>query len=207
MFPSIQLSGPYLHGAVMMLSLTVAIGAQNTLVLRQGLARLHVVPVIAVCVIADVILTSAGVLGLSRSLSKSPGAVSALTWVGIAFLGWFAVQAFSRALTGKKSLVGDGSAPPASRRATIGSTLAVTILNPHVYLDTLVLIGAVGASYARAERPLFVAGAGSASLLWFSMLGLGSGLAARWLDRPLTWRLLDAVIGVVMVSTAWSLVP
>ncbi|MFN3298309.1 LysE/ArgO family amino acid transporter [Caldimonas sp.] len=193
-----------LQGLVAMAGLIVAIGAQNALVLRQGLARRHVGAVVAVCILSDWALTAVGVMGLGRWLATSPLWMEAMRYGGAAFLIAYGAMAARRAWAGASAgLVargGDRGLAP-----TLAATLAMTYLNPHVYLDTVVLMGALGAQHPPAARWAFLAGAGAASAAWFGLLGYGARLASGWLRRPEVWRGLDAVIAAVMFWIAAQL--
>lgn len=191
-------------GFALVASLIVAVGAQNTFVLRQGLRREHVGAVVAFCIAADVALMSAGVAGLGAALGRMPGLTSALTLVGAAFLGWYAVGALRRALRpGRLAADRRGSAEPLG--AALGRAAGFTLLNPHVYLDTLLLMGAVGAMQPVAARPVFLLGGSLASTLWFAGLGYGARFAAPLFARPLSWRVLDAAVSLTMLAMALML--
>ncbi len=186
-----------------MAGLIVAIGAQNAYVLRQGLLRKHVGPVVALCALSDWALTAAGVFGLGGLVAASPAATQALRWLGAAFLGWYAWRAAQRAWHEQASLAGHGQ--PKALAGTLATAAAVTWLNPHVYLDTVVLLGAAAASQDTAGKQAFALGAGLASLMWFSALGYGAAALSHWLARPAVWRAIDALIALVMAATALSL--
>lgn len=177
-------------------SLIMAIGAQNALVLRQGLLRNHVAAVVGLCVLSDVLLICLGVFGLGTLISTHPLLLNLFRWAGamlLLFYGWLAAQ---RAWVGQSGLVAGATA--SSLRATLGSALVLTFLNPHVYLDTLVLLGMLGAQYSLDLRWAFALGAGLASLMWFSLLGFGAAAAAGPLNRPGVWRGLDAGVALLM---------
>ncbi len=195
---------PYVTGLVLGGSLIIAIGAQNAFVLRQGLLRVHVVLVVAVCILIDVILTTVGVGGLSESLGRNPLALEGLAVGGACFLGWYGLGAARRACS-SQSLSAAGAAGARSARGVLLQTLAVSLLNPHVYLDTVLLIGSVGVQQPAALRPAFLAGVWTASLGWFTSLGFGSRLLAPIFARPIAWRLLDVVVALVMWSIALAL--
>jgi L-lysine exporter family protein LysE/ArgO len=200
-------------------SLIVAIGAQNVFVLRQGIRREHVFVVAAICAVSDAVLIAAGVGGMGAVLSAAPWLVGVARWAGAAFLVGYAVLAARRALRGTESgLVVQASASPdgsarggvatATRTALLPvalTCLALTWLNPHVYLDTVVLLGSVGATYGD-QRWIFAAGAMLASVVWFFSLAYGARLLGRVLASPRAWRILDGVIAVVMLAIAVSLV-
>ena len=186
------------------LSLIVAIGAQNAFVLRQGLRVEHVLPVVAICTASDVVLIGAGVGGLGTVVHQLPGLLRVVSLAGAAFLLWYAAQAARRALRPSALVSADGG-PPAGVRVTVLTVLALTWLNPHVYLDTVVLLGSLASTYGR-HRWEFGAGAATGSLLWFTGLGYGARLLRPVFARPAAWRVLDALIAVVMVAIALSLV-
>ncbi|MFF2053351.1 LysE/ArgO family amino acid transporter [Leifsonia sp. NPDC058194] len=185
-------------------SLIVAIGAQNAFVLRQGLRREHVLPVVAICVLSDALLIAAGVAGIGALVKAAPLALEIVRWVGFAFLLGYAVFAARRALKPSTLTAASGAAP--SLAATLGMCLAITWLNPHVYLDTVLLLGSLSADHGDPGRWVFGAGAATASLLWFSVLGFGARVAAPLFARPVAWRILDAGIAVLMVVLAVLLV-
>lgn len=191
---------PLAQGWLMMAGLIIAIGAQNAYVLRQGLVRSHVGPVVALCALSDWALTALGVFGLGAVVAASPTAALALRWFGAAFLGWYAWRAARRAWLSHATLAAQGRAE--SLGGTLATAAAVTWLNPHVYLDTVVLLGAAAAGLDLAQKQSFALGAGMASLMWFATLGYGAAALAPWLARPAVWRAIDAVIAVVMATTA-----
>ncbi len=194
----------YATGLSLGLSLIVAIGAQNAFVLRQGLSGAHVALVVGVCVLLDVALMSAGVGGVSTVLNRSPWTLDAVALAGAAFLGWYGFGAAQRAWRGE-SLVAASSATAGSARRVLAQTLAVSLLNPHVYLDTVLLVGTVGAQQPHGLRLAFLAGACSASLGWFVSLGYGARLMAPVFARPAAWRVLDAFVALVMWTLATTL--
>ena len=194
----------YATGLSLGLSLIVAIGAQNAFVLRQGLSGAHVALVVGVCVLLDVALMSAGVGGVSTVLNRSPWTLDAVALAGAAFLGWYGFGAAQRAWRGE-SLVAASSATAGSARRVLAQTLAVSLLNPHVYLDTVLLVGTVGAQQPHGLRLAFLAGACSASLGWFVSLGFGARLMAPVFARPAAWRVLDAFVALVMWTLATTL--
>ena len=178
-------------------SLVVAIGAQNTFVLQQGLRREHVGVVVAVCLGLDAILMTLGVGGVGAALESHRTLLAAMGLAGAAFLLWYAWQAASRAAS-SQALMAQATGAAMPLRRVLAQTLACTLLNPHVYLDTLLLVGAVGAQQAPGLRPAFVAGCISASALWFVGLGFGARLLAPVFARPLAWRWLDAFVALTM---------
>jgi L-lysine exporter family protein LysE/ArgO len=188
------------------LSLIVAIGAQNAFVLRQGIRREHVPVVVAICALSDAALITLGISGIGTVVKAWPGAVTVVSWVGGAFLIGYGLLAARRAL--RPSHLDPGEDTGRSLRASVLTCLALTWLNPHVYLDTVLLLGSVANSYG-SERWAFGVGAVTASVLWFAGLGFGGRLLGRLFARPGAWRVLDVVIactmaalGVVMISRA-----
>ncbi len=186
------------------LSLIVVIGSQNAYVLRQGLRREHVVPVVAICAGSDAVLILAGVGGLGALIDAVPQALDALRLVGAAFLLGYAAVAARRVVRPHALDPATGAARPISRRRAVATVLALTWLNPHVYLDTVLLLGSV----ARAQgddRWWFGTGAVLGSLAWFAALGFGARALRRVFARTLAWQLLDALIVVLMVTIATTL--
>lgn len=182
------------------LSLIVAIGAQNAFVLRQGLRRHLVGVVVALCALSDVLLIVAGTLGIGGLVTRYPMALVVLRRLGAAYLTWFGLTAL-RAARHPQGLDESRRDVP-SRRSVIATTLALTYLNPHVYLDTVVLLGSLANQHGSLRRWTFAAGACLASFTWFSALGFGARLLARPLNRPATWRIIDVFIGVTMLTLA-----
>jgi L-lysine exporter family protein LysE/ArgO len=182
--------------------LIIAIGAQNAFVLRQGLRREHVLPVILTCAVSDLVLILAGIGGLGAVVAARPDAVTAIRWVGATFLIAYAVLAARRAL--RPAALDPAGRAPATLRATLLTCLALTYLNPHVYLDTVLLLGSVAQQHP--HRWLFGLGAAAASVVWFTALGAGAHRLAPLLARPAAWRLLDALIAVVMLAVATTLI-
>lgn len=190
-------------GFMLSAGLIMAIGAQNMFVLRQGLKREHVWPVVMFCAAADAMLIVAGVNGLGALLSAIPGLATALSLGGAAFLIWYGYGALRRSMA-SSSLIVDHQAG-ISLQAALASTAAFTFLNPHVYIDTVMLMGTIGTSMPVDERPWFVIGAASASFAWFAALGFGARFLAPLFARPITWRMLDLLIALMMAGLAVSL--
>ncbi|MGC5701512.1 amino acid transporter [Pseudomonas sp. NFXW11] len=193
----------YVNGLLVAAGLIMAIGSQNAFVLAQSLRREHHLPVAALCITCDALLVAAGVFGLATVLTQSPMLLAVARWGGAAFLIWYGAQALRRACAKQSLQQGEGQTVR-SLRAVMLSALAVTLLNPHVYLDTVLLIGSLGAQ--QVEPGAYVVGAASASLLWFLTLALGAAWLAPWLARPGTWRVLDLLVAVMMFSVAWQLI-
>lgn len=191
-------------GLTLSLSLIVAIGAQNTFVLRQGLRREHVAAVVAVCALLDIALMTLGVSGLAASLGQYPGALNAIGLAGAAVVGWYGAMALRRALS-PQSLRAQWDGAPQSLGRTAWQALGISLLNPHVYLDTVILVGAVGARQPDGMQGWFLLGAGGASALWFATLGFGARLLSPMFARPLAWRVLDLLVAAMMGQIAYSL--
>jgi L-lysine exporter family protein LysE/ArgO len=198
--------GAFLNGFALSAALIVAIGAQNAFVLRQGLRREHVGPVVAFCALADVTLMAAGVAGLGSGLERLPGLATVLTLVGAVFLGGYGLSALRRAAHPAGGLASEGRGEALSLGAALARTAGFTLLNPHVYLDTVLLVGVVGAAQPPGGQGAFVAGAGLASALWFALLGYGARLLAPLFRRPSAWRVLDGLVGATMLALAAGLV-
>ncbi|MDH6120836.1 L-lysine exporter family protein LysE/ArgO [Kitasatospora sp. GAS204A] len=179
------------------LSLIVAIGAQNAFVLRQGIRRRHVPVIVAICAGSDAVLIALGVAGIGSVVHAWPAAITALAWIGGAFLVGYGLLAARRALRSARLDPTADTAP--SLRAAVLTCLALTWLNPHVYLDTVLLLGSIAGSYG-SQRWAFGAGAAVASLCWFGALGFGARLLERFFARPASWRILDALIAAMMTT-------
>ena len=190
-----------LAGFVTGLSLIVAIGAQNAFVLKQGLQRRHVALVVAVCALSDLVLIMLGVGGVGLVIARAPAVLEVLRWAGAAFLVGYGLLAARRAVRGEH-LDDVATARPLRRAAVLGICLALTWLNPHVYLDTVVLMGSIASTHGPVGRWWFAAGAGLASITWFTALGTGARLLIPLFRRPAAWRILNAVIAVIMVTLA-----
>lgn len=192
-----------LSGFLLGLSLIVAIGAQNAYILRQGLLRQHVFVLCLICAMSDAILIVAGVAGLGTLIAQSPVLITAVTIGGAAFLFWYGFSAFRRAMHPDALQV--ASTGTVSLKAAIGTCLALTFLNPHVYLDTVVLVGSLSARFEGSLRLAYGAGAVLASFIWFFTLGYGARLLQPFFAKPSAWRILDCLIGVIMWAIALSL--
>jgi L-lysine exporter family protein LysE/ArgO len=187
----------FAQGLFLSLGLIVAIGAQNAFVLRQGLRREHVGSVVAFCAVADAVLITAGVFGMAQALGDRPMLARGLALGGAAFLAVYGWRALQRARQ-ISALDVAASGQTLSRGAALAQAAAFTLLNPHVYLDTVLLVGSIGAQQPAPLQAWFAAGASAASLLWFSALGFGARWLAPWFARPRAWQLLDALIGLTM---------
>ena len=191
-------------GLLLGASLIIAIGAQNAFVLRQGIRREHVAAVVAVCALLDIALMSAGVLGLGLVVAGQPQWLTAATIGGVLVLGWYALMAFRRALHPSALQAGTGGAAMPLGRV-VAQALSISLLNPHVYLDTVVLVGAVGARQPASTQGAFLLGSSLASVAWFALLGFGGRALTPLFARPLAWRVLDVGVGLTMAAIATRL--
>src|SRR6476620_1735163 len=196
------MSSPLLVGFIASFTLIAAIGAQNAYVLRQGIRREHVLPVVAVCTVSDIALISAGIAGVGALISAHPGALNIAKFGGAPFLIGYGLLAARRAL--RPSSLTPSESAPARLIDVLLTCAALTFLNPHVYLDTVVLLGAL-ANEHRDERWLFGIGAVTASAVWFFSLGLGARRLTSLFAKPMTWRILDGLIAVMMIGLGMSL--
>lgn len=195
----------YLKGLGLGAGLIVAIGSQNAHVLRMGLRRQHVGLTVLICIVCEALLISAGVAGVGRMVEENPALLAASRWGGATFLVWYGLRAWRTAIS-PHALVATSHAPAFSARQAIATVLAVTLLNPHVYLDTVVLLGAIGAQQGAHGKWWFALGAMNAAMAWFVLLGFGARLLSPLFAKPSAWRLLDGVIGVVMMALAATLI-
>lgn len=186
------------------LSLIVAIGAQNAFVLRQGIRRDAVLAVVGICALSDALLITLGVAGVGAVVVAWPGVLTAVAWIGGAFLLCYGALAARRVFRPGGALLADGEAAGSRRRAVL-TCLAMTWLNPHVYLDTVFLLGTIAADRGPL-RWTFGLGAASASLCWFAALGFGARLLSRHLAKPTAWRVLDGVVAATMIALGAGLI-
>lgn len=196
---------PFLKGLGLGGSLIIAIGAQNAFVLTQGLRRNHHYLVAALCSLVDIVLILAGVAGMGLLIADNPLLLQAATWGGAAFLLWFGATALRSAMK-PGTLQEDQNAEGYSRGKIILTTLAVSLLNPHVYLDTVVMLGSIGGRYAPDARVWFAVGAVTASFLWFFSLSLGAQWLAPLFRKPIAWRVLDGLVCLIVWAIAASLI-
>ncbi|HTJ95631.1 MAG TPA: LysE/ArgO family amino acid transporter [Pararobbsia sp.] len=202
----------FLHGAALCASLIVTIGAQNAYVLRQGISRSHVAKIVLLCTLSDFALIAAGVGGASALMVQYPRFVHVMLYAGLAYLVWFGVMAWRRALRRNHDVLGAPSqhATSGQRTQTEGAlpivltTLALTWLNPHVYLDTFLLIGTAGAREPEGARIAFALGAMAVSAVWFIGLGYGARVLAPLFRRAMAWRVLDGAIGSMVMLVAFA---
>ncbi|QGY39582.1 amino acid transporter [Pseudodesulfovibrio cashew] len=195
---------PFLQGFGMGGGLIVAIGAQNAFVLTQGVRRNHHLAVAALCILCDGVLISLGVTGVGTMVASNPLLGKMAAWGGAAFLTWYGLGSFLSAWRG--GVLGEGEDAGKTLRHTLALTLAVTLLNPHVYLDTVVLMGSVSGRFGDPGRYLFGLGAFCASTAWFVLLSLGGQALAPVFQRRSTWRILDGVVCLTMWTIAATLI-
>ncbi|MGM9491881.1 LysE/ArgO family amino acid transporter [Ideonella sp. YS5] len=201
-----SLLAPALQGLLLTFGLIVAIGAQNAFVLRQGLRREHVGSIVLFCTMADAVLMAAGVAGLAGLVSEHPAVARVLAGAGAVFLGAYGLIALWRARAPGALHASDTRA--LSRPQALAQVAAFTLLNPHVYLDTVLLVGSLGAQQpGPASQAAFVAGASFGSLAWFSTLGFGAARLAPLFARPRAWQVMDGLVGLTMLVLAWKVAP
>lgn len=189
-------------GFVTGLSLIIAIGAQNAFVIRQGLLRQQVLLIVAICAISDATLIFLGTGGLGTLIQSKPSLLEFIRWFGVIYLTWFGVRSIRSAFK-NQSL--ESTAGSAISKSTIVSTcLSLTFLNPHVYLDTVILLGSIANQFEN-NRWFFAVGASFASIVWFTSIGYGARAASRFMSKPIFWKILDSLIAVVMFTIAISL--
>lgn len=200
-----MLGSAFTTGFALSATLIIAIGAQNAFVLRQGIRKEHVGPIVAFCALADLLLIGAGVLGLAAVLGNSPTLVALLTAAGSVFLVWYGIRALRRASLPQslRAATGDG---PLSLGGAMAQAAGFTLLNPHVYLDTVLLMGSIGTRQPPDMRAWFVGGAACASGVWFTTLGFGARLLAPVFARPRAWQVLDTIVGLTMLALAVMLI-
>lgn len=197
---------PLLAGFATTLSMIVAIGAQNAFVLRQGLRREHVLPVVLTCALSDALLVSAGIAGFGALLTNNPTALSIAKYCGAAFLLGYGAFAARRAF--RPSAMSPADQAPVALRSVVLTCLGFTYLNPHVYLDTVVLLGVLANQRGTDGRWLYGLGAVVASFVWFFALGFLARKLAPVFARPVAWQLLDGTIALIMTTLAlWMLLP
>ena len=189
----------FLPGFLTGLSLIIAIGAQNAFVIRQGLTKQHVLLVVLICAVSDALLIVLGVAGLGALISGLPWLLEIVRWFGVLYLSWFGVKSLRSAF--KTQLLEASGASGGSARTVVLSVLGFTFLNPHVYLDTVILLGSIGNQFG-PDKWWFAVGGAIASLVWFSSIGFGAKAASRFMAKPIFWKVLDILIAAVMFSIA-----
>ncbi len=194
---------PYMQGLGTGAGLIIAIGAQNAFVLSHSIRKNHHLKICLVCALCDAVLITFGVLGTGELIASNPMLLKPAAWGGAAFLTWYGIGAFRSAIKGGR--LNEEEVSETNLRSLIALTLAITLLNPHVYLDTVVMVGSISGQYAGDGRYAFGLGAITASFLWFYTLGFGGQALAPLFKKPRTWRILDTIIGVTMWSIAFTL--
>ena len=184
------------------LSLIVAIGAQNAFVIRQGLLRSHVLLVVAVCSISDALLIVLGTSGLGAIVKTNQDLLTFIRWFGVAYLTWFGIRSLRSAF--KENQLAATGAAESSWEKILATVLALTYLNPHVYLDTVIFVGSLANQFT-SDRWYFAVGASAASLLWFSSIGFGAQAASAIMSKPIFWKIFDTFVALVMFSIAFTL--
>ena len=192
----------FLPGFFAGLGLIVAIGAQNAFVIRQGLKRQHVLIVVAICALADASLIALGIAGLGAIIQGVPWLLEGVRWFGVAYLTWFGIKSIRSAF--KNQTMDTSGNEAGSLKKAVLAVLGFTFLNPHVYLDTVILLGSISNQFAE-DRWIFGFGAMTASVVWFSTIGFGARAASRFMSKPIFWRVLDSLIAAVMFSIAFYL--
>jgi L-lysine exporter family protein LysE/ArgO len=184
------------------LSLIIAIGAQNAFVIRQGLLRQQVLLIVAICAISDALLIFLGTGGLGTLIQSRPSLLEFIRWFGVAYLTWFGIKSVRSVF--KDQLLDAGQGIVVSRSKIVATCLALTFLNPHVYLDTVILVGSV-ANQFETNKWFFACGAALASVVWFAGIGFGARAASRFMSKPIFWKILDSFIAAIMFTIAFTL--
>lgn len=196
-----------LRGALISASLIIAIGAQNLFVLKQGLLRNHIFYVSGICFICDFVLMSIGILGVGTFISTNPLITNILAILGALFLLWYGFKAFKSAIKGTSSMqVQSQNSNDNSLVKVILATLAITLLNPHVYLDTVVIVGGIAGTLSSEQKIAFLIGAVCVSFLWFFSIGYGARLLTPLFKQKRMWVILDCLVGLVMFYIAYRLI-
>ena len=196
---------PFIEGCGTGAGLIIAIGAQNAFVLKQGILKNYIFITVFICALIDALLICVGVGGFGTILTSNILLLTTARWGGAAFLFYYGFRSF-RSVFKTESLHLETSHEPPSLKVTLTTILALSLLNPHVYLDTVVLLGSIGAQFSLSERPFFALGAIFASFVWFFGLGYGASYLSPFFQKPRSWKILDFLIGCVMWIIALSLV-
>ena len=184
------------------LSLIVAIGAQNAFVIRQGLLRSHVLLIVSICSLSDAFLIFLGVGGLGAIVKTNQDLLTFIRWFGVAYLTWFGMKSLHSAFK-ENQLLASGAVGMTWQR-TLGTVLALTYLNPHVYLDTVIFVGSIANQFTN-DKWFFATGASLASLIWFASIGFGAQAASKLMSKPIFWKIFDIFVALVMLSIALTL--
>ena len=189
-----------LTGFLASLSLIIAIGAQNAFVIRQGLSRNHILAVVLICAASDMSLIFLGTAGLGTIVKALPWLIPVMRWFGVCYLVWFGLNTLKNMFR-NDHLDAGGTSKQLTLGKAVVTTLMLTWLNPHVYLDTLVFLGTLANQFGDA-RWLFASGAAVASWVWFTGIGFGASRASKFMSKPIFWKILDGTIAVIMFSIA-----
>jgi L-lysine exporter family protein LysE/ArgO len=189
----------FLPGLLTGLSLIIAIGAQNAFVIRQGLTKQHVFLVVAICAVSDALAIVLGISGLGAIVQGQPLLLEIIRWLGVAYLTWFGIKSIRSAMK-PQSLDATGVQSGTAMKVAL-TVLSVTWLNPHFYLDTVILLGSIGNTFGE-DKWWFAAGGVLGSVLWFTSIGYGAKAASRFMSKPIFWKVLDSIIAAVMFSIA-----
>lgn len=195
-----------IEGFAMGAGLIIAIGAQNAFVLKQGIKGEHRSVIAWICALSDALLIISGIAGMGYIFNTHPVITKAVSLAGSVYLAWFSFRCFRSAVKGESMDINGGVSDPLSLKKTVITTLALTYLNPHVYLDTVVMLGGFGAARSPEIRPFFALGAVSASFTWFFTLAYSGKILSPLFKRQVSWRILDTVIGFVMIYITVKLV-
>ena len=195
----------YLKGFIVTFSLIVAIGAQNAYVLKLGLLKQYVLLAVFLCILFDTILITAGVYGLGFFVQGNQLLINIIAIIGIVFLTFYSFLSFKSAFK-NESLEIDGKTKTNPLKQVVGMLLVFTFLNPHTYLDTVLLIGGIGANIQNDLKIYFLLGAISGSASWFILLGFGARFLIPLFKKPVTWKILDISIGIIMLIIAYTLI-
>lgn len=198
-------TAPFIEGCGTGAGLIIAIGAQNAFVLKQGILKNHVLITVLLCACIDALLINLGVAGFGSFLTSNMTLLLISKWGGVAFLAYYGFRSF-RAVFTDQNLKMEGGFERPTLKMTLVTTVAVCLLNPHVYLDTVVLLGSIGAQFPYPERSFFAFGAMAVSFVWFFTLGFGARYLAPLFEKPIAWKILDFIIGCIMWLIALSLI-
>ena len=189
----------FIPGLLAGLSLIIAIGAQNAFVIRQGLTKKYVFLTVAICSVSDAMLIALGASGLGALIKSNTAVLEIVRWFGVSYLIWFGIKSVRSAL--KVQVLTAAGEASGSRKSVITTILALTFLNPHVYLDTVILLGSISNQFGE-DKWFFTAGAALGSVLWFTTIGYGAKSASRFMSKPIFWKIFDSLIAVIMFSIA-----
>lgn len=197
---------PLIEGFAASAGLIIAIGAQNAFVLKQGIMKNHVFTTVLICAIIDAFLISLGVGGFGHILVSSSLLLNLARWGGVAFLLYYGIRSFRNVFKTESLVINASNTDRPNLKQSVLTILALSLLNPHVYLDTVVLLGSISAQYPTIERPFFAIGAIAASFAWFFSMGFGARFLAPLFQKPIAWKILDFIVGCVMWLIALMLI-